>query len=272
MHTEPIEKRVEAYNYLLEQSKKKQLNRKDIQEISDKFQIHYGRIYDWYKYNNSPFGKRKLGNEKEVFYLIGALLGDGCAYHWKKMNKYSIMLVGEKEFIEKFSVKITLCTGRKVKGNINRSAKIWQLISYNFELYLLIKGLKMDLKKIGELPFIEKYDNSLQFIEGFFDAEGCVKIIKEKVRKTPKICLDICSTDQPILEVIRKLLQKHLGIEARYSIQEPKASWKSNNKKTVYYLRIYKKEYIRKFFEKMSTIKLKPEKKSYVEKWLNNGK
>jgi hypothetical protein len=59
--------------------------------------------------------------------------------------------------------------------------------------------------------------NSLAFIEGFFDAEGCIKIIKEPVRITPKICLDITNITFKYLNLIRMLLMKHLIVEARYS-------------------------------------------------------
>ena len=37
-------------------------------------------------------------------------------------------------------------------------------------------------------------------------------------------------------------------------------------------LRIYKKEFVRKFLENIDTIKLKKEKIIYVQNWLNNGK
>ena len=43
-------------------------------------------------------------------------------------------------------------------------------------------------------------------------------------------------------------------------------------KKLAYHLRIYKKEFVRKFFENINTTKLKEEKMIYVENWLNNGK
>lgn len=264
-----IEKRVEAYKHLQELKNNIEIKPSDIREISNKFNVNYATLYDWYKYDTSPFGKRKLKYEKELFYILGALLGDGCAYRWKKMNRYMVMLVGEKEFIDKFSIKITECTGRKVKGNINRSSNVWQLVTLNFELYSLLKEIKKDRNKLLTLPSFREYANSLQFVEGYFDAEGCVKVIKESVRKTPKICLDICSTDYVALEIIRKALDEHLSIEARYSIQKPIYE---KNKQTAYHLRIYKKEFIRKFFENISTIKLKSEKIEYVTKWLNNGK
>ena len=39
-------------------------------------------------------------------------------------------------------------------------------------------------------------------------------------------------------------------------------------RKKVYHLRIYKKDFVKTFFENMSTTKLKEEKMIYVENWL----
>ena len=156
------------------------------------------------------------------------------------------------------------------KNYINRNSNVWFVNIGNLQLYFLFQQIRRDLKVLHNLLTKEDYyKNSLELIEGFFDAEGCVKIIKEEVRKTPKICLDICSTNFEILELIRKLLKEQLIIEARYSIQKADGI---KNKKVAYHLRIYKKEFVRRFFENISTIKLKKEKITYVKNWLNNGK
>ena len=269
----PIQTRVEAYN-LMNELKEQNISKTEIVNIiNNRFKIPYQTTYHWYQYNLSPFGKKRLVYNKELFYVIGALLGDGCAYHWKKMDRHMVILSGEKEFINKYSLKLSKCVNRIIKGHIVRGKNIWQLTTSNFELYSLFKKIRDDFNYVHSL--IKKSDyktNSLFFIEGFFDAEGCVKIIKEEVRKTPKICLDICSTDFKILELIRILLKKHLGAEAKYSIQKSYTGRDNIKRKTCYHLRLYKKEFIRKFFENMNTIKLKPEKIEYVDSWLNNGK
>ncbi len=84
--------------------------------------------------------------------------------------------------------------------------------------------------------------------------------------------MDITNTDFRILELVRKLLHEHLEIEARYSVQKPELGNDGFLRKTAYHLRIYKKEFIKRFFENISTTKLKEEKVIYVENWLNNGK
>ena len=108
----------------------------------------------------------------------------------------------------------------------------------------------------------------LLFVEGFFDAEGCVKIINDKARKVPKICLDICNTNYDFLKVCRKILKRELGIIARYSVQKGEIGKDGHRRKTSYHLRIYKKDFVRKFFENVSTSKLYPHKAELLENWL----
>jgi intein-encoded DNA endonuclease-like protein len=266
MSKRDIPKRAVAYERIAQLRKQNISNKEIIKTICKEFEIPYGTIHGWIKYNFSPFGKRKLRYNESFFYVIGALLGDGCAYYWKKGDKYMVNLVGEKEFIDKYSNKLFDCTGKKVKGYLDRSKNIWNHKTWNFELFQILNNSKKDVSIL--IPLIKKdnyKEKSLNLIEGFFDAEGCVKIIKEPIRKTPKICLDICSTDLPILEIIREELNRQLNIEARYSIQ------KYEDRKTAYHLRIYKKEAVRKFLNNINTIKLKPEKIECVNNWLNNG-
>ena len=260
------ESRIEAYE-LLNKLKQNSIPKKEaIAKVSNQFGIPYGTLYGWYKYDGSPFGKRKIRYNKELFYVLGALLGDGCHYYWKKGDTYTVIIAGEKEFINKYSEKLSICTGKKIKGYLNRSNNTWHLTKCSIELYLLFKKIRENLDVLESL--IKKgnyYENSLEFVEGFFDAEGCVKIIKEEVRITPKICLDMTNTDKRILDIIQKLLKGTLSIDARYSIQKADGM---KNKQVAYHLRIYKKEFVRKFFENISTIKLKEGKISYVENWL----
>ena len=134
---------------------------------------------------------------------------------------------------------------------------------------MLFKQIRNDLNYFDSFIKESNYhSNSLAVIEGFFDAEGCVKIIKEPTRITPKICLDICNTNFEQLELIRVLLEKHLNILARYSNQESFVAKDGFVRKKTYHLRIYKKSYVRIFFDNISTTKLKKEKKIYLKTWL----
>ena len=54
----------------------------------------------------------KLAICKELFYVLGALLGDGCIYKWR--NEHQIWLIGDENFAKKYTIKLSKVLGRKV--------------------------------------------------------------------------------------------------------------------------------------------------------------
>lgn len=235
-----------------------------IDHLYKKFNIPKPALYSWYKGKCLPYGRNgEITYIPEIFYVIGALMGDGCLYNWKTTNNY-VIVVGDLEFTSKYAHKLTLCISKTAKEYIDRSKNIYFVRTNNFELFSLFKKCREDIRHLDNLLKYYGHKASLFFVEGFFDAEGCVKIIKEDSRKTPKICLDITNTNLDYLETCRKILQKELNIEARYSIQRPK----TGNRKIAYHLRIYKKAYVKKFFKNIETTKLKTEKIVPLRNWL----
>ena len=266
------EKRLIAFDTLTQLKTKSIPRNKIIKEINTKFSIPIGTLYTWYSENYIPFGRRgKISHKPELFYVLGALLGDGCAYNWKTTNNYTI-LVGDYNFANKYAKMATECINTKTKAYIDRNKNIWLVRSNNFELYSLFKKSRENLDYLEKLINKNDKKSALLFIEGFFDAEGCVKIIKETTRKTPKICLDITNTNYEALELIKKLLKKYLDINSEYSVQKAKIGNDGFQRKEIYHLRIYKKESIRTFLKNISTTKLNNKKIPYVQKWLNNGR
>ncbi|MEW6035250.1 MAG: LAGLIDADG family homing endonuclease [Candidatus Micrarchaeota archaeon] len=268
------ELRINAFDKLNELKKTGLSRNETVDNINAEFHIPKGTLNDWYSGVSNPYGRRgELKDTPELFYVLGALLGDGCPYYWKKGHRHLINISGEKDFTKKFTIKLSICSRNKVKNYINRRRNVWFVNIGNLQLYFLFRQIRGDIGLLSNL--IAKgshYKNSLEFIEGFFDAEGCVKIIKEKARKTPKICLDICCTNYKYLELIRTLLNDQLGITARYSTQAAFLGKDGFVRKKAYHLRIYKKEFVRRFFENISTTKLKGEKSDAVKNWLNNGR
>jgi hypothetical protein len=257
--------RLAAFDLLKKLKSENVSRQKIVNKIHDKFGIPIGTAYDWYKGKVLPYGRRGgIIQQPELFYVIGALLGDGCVYSWKITHNH-VILVGDKNFTTKYARMLAPCIGKKVKPYINRSKNIWFVSSNNFELHSIFKMVREDLAYLENLMEQNNDRSKVLFIEGFFDAEGCVKIIKEKTRKTPKICLDITNNNHEFLELIRKLLKEQLDIESRYSVQK----YNDGKRKTTYHLRIYKKEYVKRFFENISTTKLKKEKVAYLQNWLN---
>jgi intein-encoded DNA endonuclease-like protein len=243
--------------------KSKNLSRQStVHLIKDKFDIPLSTCYLWFAGSQSPYGALgKLTTKGNLPYVLGVLLGDGYAYNWR--SSYNIgILVRDESFAKKFAERLSVCVGGKVTAYPSRKRNLWFVKIGNHELFTLFKDFKSNLSLVKDEKLSR--EDALQFIEGFFDAEGCVKVIKEKVRKTPKICLDFSNTRYEVLEVVQKLLRTSFQIEAGFSIQHDKRP----NRKPVYHLRIYKKDYVRIFFENMQTIKLSKEKALLLENWL----
>lgn len=264
--------RLKAFDLLQELKGEGGISRKElIDRVNSEFGIPIGTLYAWHRDEYLPWGRAGgIAYRPELFYVLGALLGDGCLYRWKITNNY-LILIGDQKFATKYAAMVTQCTGVKNKAYIDRSKNIWFVRSNNFELYSLFKRAREDLVYLEELIRQGGKKATLLFIEGFFDAEGCVKIIKEPVRKTPKICLDITNTNLGILNLIKRLLKECLDIESKYSVQKPSVGKDGSLRRKAYHLRIYKKEYIARFLENISTTKLREEKTAYVRNWLNNG-
>ena len=137
---------------------------------------------------------------------------------------------------KKYSKYLAACTYKRVKPYVDRSKNIWFVRTNNFELYELFKKSRADLSCLENLISENGKRAAFLFIEGFFDAEGCVKLIKESSRITPKVCLDVTNTNLEILLLIKRLLLKNANIETGICSQKP-----HKNRKIAYHLRIYRK-------------------------------
>lgn len=194
-------------------------------------------------------------------------MGDGCPYYWR--GHYNVILGGEKEFAVKYAAKLSVCIGRKVKFYKPSSKNVWIVNVGNAELFFLLKACRKDLTVSERLAAAVGEERGWkEFIEGFFDAEGCVKIIKEKVRTTPKICLDFCNTDLELILLVKTKLKDILGIDSGISKQLSVPP-----RKTAYHLRIYSKSGIENYLSSLHTTKLTQSKRPLVINWLaKNGR
>jgi len=237
-----------------------------IDKIKKEFGIPYGTLYDWYRAKHVPWGRAgEITLKAAIFYVLGALIGDGCVYNWKPTNNY-VILVGDKRFTTKYSKFLKLCIRKQVKPYIDRSKNIWFVRTNNFALFELFKRARSDLVYLEGMIAKHEKQAALLFIQGFFDAEGCVKIIKQTSRVTPKVCLDMTNTNYEVLSLVQRLLLKNLNINARFSSQKP-----YGNRKACHHLRIYRKEDIRKYLKLVPTTKLKANKVIPVNNWLNKS-
>ena len=257
-----MESRIAAYNEF--QSIRRHLSRNEVvKRVSTRHGISKTTVYQWFR-GGGPIGRRAgtIARVPELLYVLGALLGDGCLYHWR--NRFQVWLVGEAEFTEKYANKLSVCLGRNVKHYKYGSKNAWFVRIDNSELFFLFRSVRNDHASIGKLADeIDSRRGRMEFIEGVFDAEGCVKIIRGKGRKTPKTCLDICNTDLDLLLIVMEAMRTSLGIESRISTQSA-----TPGRKRCYHLRVYSKAGVQRFLGTLHTTKLTKQKQAIVEMWL----
>ena len=122
-----------------------------IDKINAEFNIPKETLNQWYSGAIVPFGRKgELMYKPQLFYVLGALLGDGCIYNWRITNNY-IILVGDKNFTIKYAGMLEQCINRKVIPYIDRSKNIWFVRSNNFKLFSLFKKSREDLDNLGLL-------------------------------------------------------------------------------------------------------------------------
>lgn len=207
----------------------------------------------------------KVARIPELLYVIGSLLGDGCPYQWK--TTFSVLLVGEEAFARKFASKLSLCVGYQIHWHKAARRNFWYVRILNPELFHIFLSTRVDpslleglLNEVGRVRGIE------EFVQGFFDAEGCVKVIREKTRRTPKICVDFTNTDLRVLTLVKGYIEERLGIVGRFSTQRARPP-----RKECFHLRLYSKANVAIFLGAIPTVKLTEEKIIYVDRWLRKG-
>ena len=115
------ELRLKTFDFLNEFKDKDYSRQELIEKINKEFGIPKGALYDWYSGRYIPCGRKgSITKNPELFYVIGALLGDGCIYNWKITRNY-VILVGDKKFTDKFSKFIGFCTNIKTKSYLLQS-------------------------------------------------------------------------------------------------------------------------------------------------------
>lgn len=162
------------------------------------------------------------------------------------------------EFAVKFASKLSACLGREVHYYRFGPKNAWFVRVGNAELYFLIQDIRRNPAIIRKL--VHEVGSTRGWVELI---EGRVKIIREKVRRTPKVCIDFCNTDPRLLEIISEASLAGLGIRLRSSVQQV-----APPRKTAYHLRIYRKDGVRKFLNMVPTTKLTNQKKPIAERWV----
>ena len=196
--------------------------------------------------------KINLIKNKEYFYILGVLLGDGNILY----NRIRIALK-DKDFIFKCQKCIKICLKEKckIKKRKNNRFKNSYLYHLNFNSIIISQIIQQDLKKIHKLKNKKKF---ISFLEGIYDSEGCVdkdrvriRLIMRDYSKRTINLISIFLTYLKINFIIRKFRAKNrdwiiITINEKNSIifhQHIHFSIKRKQKRLENYYKIYQKKW-----------------------------
>ena len=171
-------------------------------------------------------------------YIAGVFFGDGTTYKRKdgtycvwidqvERNK-RVLELGVMPRIRKMGLKAHLY---QYYVKRDRTTK-WRVLVYSKDFYIAIRNM---FARITEYFSKLSDEEAVEFIAGLFDAEGT---------KTDRIV--IYNQNLKLLNLIRERLEK-LGIRNVYVYKFA----------SVYGLQIYRKKFVKKFLEKVPSIRLK---------------
>ena len=222
------------------------------------------------KYEGLLLKKRKYtkynfyGNEKEKAYLIGITLGDA---HVRAISNYTLEVnttSTHKSLINIFSsLYKKYTTGVIVSKDKNKGFRFCAYINNSFKFLLDVKKNNEIVNDLGIIPFLE-------FLAGFFDAEG--SIVKSRHRKNFRCVVKIGNTDKELLNIIKNKLET-LSIYPKiycYSKAGRYHYYKGKNiinRKAYYMLEINKRNEILQLFK---ILNLKHKEKIARKNWALN--
>jgi intein-encoded DNA endonuclease-like protein len=157
----PVTDRIEIFK------KAKKLDKKDksIVEISEELNVKYGSIANWISSDKSPLNRYSIPNLekiKDVSFILGSLKGDGST---RKKDWRLSLRVNDKEFADSFSRSINNIGLGSTQCKVGKRYCVETYSRYFYEWY--------HSQTINQ---IKKYTDSINFIRGFYDAEGSLII------------------------------------------------------------------------------------------------
>jgi intein-encoded DNA endonuclease-like protein len=176
--------------------------------------ISESSISEWLRGVHNPYNGRRIPSlellkpSEELAYMIGVVLGDGCAYRKRRAIKgYRDVVVGlkamDREFVEEFAKCLAKVLGRKqIRPRFRDDVGKYVVEVKSKTLYELLKK-PVDLHRLKK--YIEHCEKCVAaFIRGFADSERCAN---------KRGYIFILNTDQRLLIYVKELLRR-LGIES----------------------------------------------------------
>lgn len=172
----------------------------------------------------------------EIAYIVGAKVGDGCAWKWKRT--YSIGLsVCDKPFAESFYTALKT-VGLNPSFGVEKEKpprhNLWRVRARNKIFYEWLKNLTIE--KIRQITS-KSTENTIAFLRGFYEAEGTFD---------PKgFYARYINTNPQLLELTKELLA---SLNLRPNLRGPYKNGLEPNK-MIYHLCIDWEKDVRTFFK-----------------------
>jgi DNA endonuclease len=166
-----------------------------------------GTIRHWIVGDRKPERNTRRKNifkhepSRALSYIIGANVGDGCTI----TSNWCVKLeVADFDFASTFNTKMASLFSRAVTNKILTREEVGRLPMYivKYSSKQLAKLLQLPLKKLLELAFAYP----LEFLRGFFDAEGHVDV--RASRKGFRVSAGVENSNIRLLQRIKQILLK----------------------------------------------------------------
>jgi intein-encoded DNA endonuclease-like protein len=192
-----------------------------MKKIAEKYGVNVYAIQYWIKKFNIPtkrkwrFIKPNLDPSPELSYVIGAILGDGTIA--KKLNSRKRNLVEfnstDPIILDVFNISICKVLGKKnlYKIHWEKRGKYRSLGRIAISSQAFWEFMRQPQEKLLEVA--SKYP--VQFLRGFFDAEGSSYLAKGKQHYFKISC---SNSNLALLTYIKKLLEDKFGIHSTITV------------------------------------------------------
>jgi len=182
----------------------------------------------------------------DLAYVLGAHLGDGCSNRYSKRME---LRVKDEEFADRFAETL-----RRMGFGVYRMSKdgVYYVFGISAMFYRWLENLDLDSLE----DIVNAYP--IDFLRGFFDAEGSFFAGRKTDRKTGQPHCTITNTREDLIELIKRTIVR-LGFQVRKETRQRtmKSNWKNS-----YTLRILGgKEEINRFLQLIKPISQKQEVK-----------
>lgn len=179
----------------------------------------------------------------DIFYLCGLIASDGNI-----SKDYSRITLGltDDELIHKIYPFFSDIKKRKVYiSQKGKYKKFYTIISSNKDSILKLRKLGITPNKSNTLVFVDELSSSKyvwSFIRGYFDGDGCAYLCSQ-FKKIKYYAVSFTSGSLIFLEKLQLVL-KNFGIHSTLSIDRRT----KDKKDACYYLKIYKQDDVKLFY------------------------